>query len=169
MKRHIYAFDTPHAARAAIHQLHEKCDIGDHAISLIANSSIQLDEIPRRYRDATTDFVPALGRGATIGAAIGLCAGLISLTIASLGASSATALVGLVFIGALVGAWASALTGASVPDQIRRKYADELAAGRILLVVTTRHADTDAELAHTMTDRHDCHLLWQSEVKALTT
>jgi hypothetical protein len=72
MKRHIYAFDTPHAARAAIHQLHD-CDIGDHAIALIAGSRTELEEIPRRYRDASTDFVPALGRGATVGAAVGLC------------------------------------------------------------------------------------------------
>lgn len=169
MRRHIYAFDTPHAARAAIHQLHE-CGIGDHAISLIANSRIQLDEIPQRYRDASTDFVPALGRGATIGALIGLCAGLVMLIVAPPGISaSASMLVGLVVIGALVGAWGSALVGASVPDQIRRRYADELASGRILLVVSLRHADTAALLAHTMTDRHDMHLVWQSEITLLTT
>jgi hypothetical protein len=168
MRRHIFAFDTPHAARAAIHQLHD-CDVGDHAISLIANSQIQLDEIPRRYRDASTDFIPALGRGATVGAVIGLCTGLVALVIASLGAASASLLVGSVIVGALVGAWASALTGASVPDKIRRKYADELAAGRILLVVTTRHNDTAASIAHAMTDRHDRHLVWQSEMRMLTT
>jgi hypothetical protein len=56
-----------------------------------------------------------------------------------------------------------------VPDEIRRKYADELTAGRILLVVTTRHADTDATLAHAMADRHDRHLVWQSEMRLLTT
>jgi hypothetical protein len=169
MKRHIYAFDTPHAARAAIHQLHD-CDIGDHAIALIAGSRTELEEIPRRYRDASTDFVPALGRGATVGAAVGLCTGLVALAIASLGiAASAWALVGCVIVGSLVGAWASAFTGASVPDEIRRKYADELTAGRILLVVTTRHADTDATLAHAMADRHDRHLVWQSEMRLLTT
>jgi hypothetical protein len=169
MRRHIYAFDSAHAARAAIHQLHE-CDVGDHAISLIADSRIQFDEIPRRYRDASTDFVPALGRGATIGAVIGLCAGLITLFVAppSVGAS-ASVLVGLVVIGALVGAWGAALVGASVPDQIRRKYADELRAGRILLVVSLRHADTAAQIAHAMTDRHDTHLIWQTEMNLLTT
>ena len=164
MRRQIYAFDTPHAARAAIHRLHE-CDIGDHAIALIANPQIQLDEIPHRYRDASTDFVPALGRGAAVGAAIGLCAGIVALTIASPGIIA----VGFIVGGALVGAWVSMLIGASVPDQIRRKYADELAAGRILLVVTSRHADTHDAIAHTMRDRHDRHLVWQSEMKILTT
>jgi hypothetical protein len=169
MKRHIYAFDTSHAARAAIHQLHE-CDVGDHAITLIADPRLELEEIPRRYRDASTDFVPALGRGATIGAVIGLCAGLIALIVAPPGVgAAASVLVGLVVIGALVGAWGSALVGASVPDQVRRKYADELAAGRILLVVTLRHADTAAQIAHAMTDRHDMHLVWQSEMTLLTT
>ena len=169
MRRQIYAFDTSHAARAAIHLLHD-CDVGDHSISLIADSRIELGEIPRRYRDASTDFVPALGRGVMAGAAIGLCAGLTAITIASLGfTASASTLFGFVIGGALIGAWASALTGASVPDQIRRKYADELAAGRILLVVSTRHADTAALIAHTMTDHHDRHLVWQSETTVLTT
>ena len=169
MKRQIYAFDTPHAARAAIHLLHE-CNVGDHAISLIANSNIELEAVPRRYRDASTDFVPALGRGVAVGAAIGLCAGIIALVMASSGfGASAAVLLGSVIGGALIGAWTSALTGASVPDQIRRKYADELASGRILLVVTARHADTAALIAHTMTDRHDRHLVWQSEMRVLTT
>lgn len=170
MKRQIYAFDTAHAARAAIHLIHE-CKVGDHAISLIANSNIELEAIPRRYRDASTDFVPALGRGISAGAAIGLCTGLIALVMVSSGfaASAAWVLLGSVIGGGLIGAWTSALTGASVPDEIRRKYADELASGRILLVVTARHADTAALIAHTMTDRHDRHLVWQSEMRVLTT
>jgi hypothetical protein len=169
MRRHIYAFDTPHAARAAIEQLHG-CDIGDHDISLIADSRTELEEIPRRYRDASTDFVPALGRGASVGAAIGLCGGLVALMVLSLGINPAfIALFGFVGGGALVGAWVSALTGASVPDQIRRTYADELCGGRILLVVCSRHSDTDYKIAHAMTDRHDRHLVWQSELTTLTT
>ena len=71
--------------------------------------------------------------------------------------------------GAVIGAWVAALTGASVPDQIRRRYADELAAGRVLLVVSSRHERDDELIAHTMTDRHDRHLVWQSAVTILTT
>ena len=63
----------------------------------------------------------------------------------------------------------AALTGASVPDEIRRKYADELAAGRILLVISSRSGKDDELIAHTMTDRHDRHLIWQSEMTVLTT
>jgi hypothetical protein len=169
MRRHIYAFDTPHAARAAINQLHG-CGIGDHAISLIADSRIELGEIPHRYRDASTDFVPALGRGAAVGAVIGVCAGLFALLIASFGITQApTALIAFVAGGALIGAWASALTGASVPDQIRRRYADELRNGRILLVVSSHYDATDVTIAHTMADRHDQHIVWQSAVSTLTT
>jgi hypothetical protein len=169
MRRQIYAFDTPHAARAAIHLLHS-CGVGDRSISLIADSPINLEEIPRRYRDASTDFVPALGRGVIAGAAIGLCAGLAAFAMAWTGfPASAAALLGFVIGGALIGAWASALMGASVPNQIRRKYADELAAGRILVVVSAYRADTAASIAHAMTDRHDRHLVWQSEMRVLTT
>ena len=117
MRRQIYAFDTSHAARAAIHLLHD-CNVGDHSISLIADSRIELEEIPRRYRDASTDFVPALCRGVMAGAAIGLCAGVAALAIASLGfTASASTLLGFVIGGALIGAWASALieNGVRVP------------------------------------------------------
>ena len=169
MRRHIYAFDTPHAARAGINQLHN-CGIGDYDMSLVANSRIELDEVPRRYRDASTDFVPALGRGAAAGAGVGLCAGFLALLLPALGITqAAVAVLAFVIGGAVIGAWVAALTGASVPDEIRRKYADELAAGRILLVISS-HNDKDGDLiAHTMTDRHDLHLIWQSEMTVLTT
>ena len=169
MRRHIYAFDTSHAARAGINKLHD-CGIDDNDMTLIAGSRIQLEAVPRRYRDVSTDFVPALGRGAVVGAAVGLCAGLFALVLPALGITQAAAAV-IAFIvgGAIIGAWVAALTGASVPDEIRRKYADELAAGRILLVVSSRSDKNDALIAHTMTDRHDMHLVWQSEMSVLTT
>jgi hypothetical protein len=42
---------------------------------------------------------------------------------------------GLTVAGALTGGWASALVGASVPDPVRRKFEDEIEAGRILVVL----------------------------------
>ena len=97
-------------------------------------------------------------------------AGFLSLLLPALGITqAAVALMAFVLGGAVIGAWAAALTGASVPDQVRRKYADELAAGRILLVISSRHDKDDALIAHTMTDRHDNHIVWQSAMKILTT
>jgi len=168
MRRHIYAFDTPHAARAVINQLHG-CGIDDHDMTLIGSRQ-QLEAVPRRYRDVSTDFVPALGRGAVAGAGVGLCAGLFALVLPALGITQTAAMVTAFIVGgAVIGAWVAALTGASVPDQIRRRYADELAAGRVLLVVSSRHERDDELIAHTMTDRHDRHLVWQSAVTILTT
>ena len=169
MRRHIYAFDTAHAARAGINQLHNR-GIDDHDMTLIAGLRTQLEAVPRRYRDVSTDFVPALGRGAAAGAGVGLGAGIFSLLLPALGITqAAVAVLAFVIGGAVIGAWVAALTGASVPDQIRRKYADELAAGHILLVICSRHDKDDELIAHTMTDRHDRHMVWQSEMTVLTT
>ena len=39
----------------------------------------------------------------------------------------------------MVGCWASALAGASLPDPIRRRFEGEIEAGRILVVVDGSH------------------------------
>lgn len=164
MNRYIYAFDTTQAARDSVNVLRAR-GISDKAISLIARSDIELDEIPSRFLDASTDFVPALTRGAAIGGVTGLCAGLIAIAIPPLGITLAgPALLGFLAGGAVVGAWSSALVGASVPDEIRRKFEDEIEAGRTLLVVDVR-TDNEAVIASTLADGTDRHLIWQSELK----
>lgn len=42
---------------------------------------------------------------------------------------------GIGAIGALVGGWSSAMVGASLPDPVRRQFEDEIAPGRILVLV----------------------------------
>ena len=55
-----------------------------------------------------------------------------------------------------------ALVGSGVPDAVRRKFEDEIAGGRTLLVVdvTRREQPFIAEL---MAATSDHHLLWQSD------
>jgi hypothetical protein len=38
-------------------------------------------------------------------------------------------------VGALVGTWASVLMGSALPDEVRRTFAAEIEAGRILVVI----------------------------------
>ena len=163
MRRYIYAFDTPLAARGAVSVLRGH-GVRDEAISLVARSSIELEEIPQRYLDASTDFIPALRRGAAIGGGIGLCAGLVALAIPALGITLAgPALIAFFAGGAVLGAWSSALVGSSVPDEVRRKFEDEIDAGRTLLVVDSNR-DNDLLIKETMAEGADRHLLWQSTV-----
>lgn len=68
------------------------------------------------------------------GGAIGLLAGLVAVAIPPVGITVA-GVAGLAIAGALTGGWTGALAGASVPDPVRRKFQDEIEAGRILVVL----------------------------------
>lgn len=163
MRRYIYAFDTPDAARVAVAALRQQ-GVDEKLISLIARSDIQLEKVPDAFLDASNDFLPALGRGAALGGVTGLFAGLVAMAIPPLGiAMAGSVLLGFFGGGVLVGAWTSALVGASVPNEVRRKFEDEIKAGRTLLVVDAASEDEQVvtKLLMAGTDRH---LLWQSEV-----
>ena len=163
MKRYIYAFDTPIAARGAVDTLRGH-GINDQAISLVARSNIELEEIPSRYLDASTDFIPALRRGAAVGGVIGVCAGLVALAIPALGVTMAgPVLIGFFAGGAVLGAWSSALVGSAIPDEVRRRFEDEIEAGRTLLGVDSNH-NNDSLIMQTMAEGEDRHLLWQSRL-----
>jgi uncharacterized membrane protein len=167
MKRTIYAFDSAESAHAAVMTLRLN-GIDEHCMSLIARADIQLEKIPEKYLDASTDFMPAAGRGAAIGGITGLFAGLVAMAIPALGiAIGGSALLAFFGGGAVLGAWSSALVGSSVPDATRRKFEDEIEAGRTLLVIDS-NANNDALITALMATGEDRHLIWQSEVHAAT-
>lgn len=164
MKRYIYAFDTTEAARKAVADFRTR-GIKEEAISLIARSDIEMEKIPPKFLDASTDFGHALARGTALGGATGLVAGMIALAIPPLGITMAgPALLAFLGGGALVGAWSSSMFGAGLADEVRRKFDDEIEAGRTLLVIDS-DGDNDAIIATTLAGGDDRHLVWQSEVK----
>jgi len=163
MKRYIYAFDSPESAHAALMALRLN-GIDEKCMSLIARADIQLEKIPGRFLDASTDFMPALGRGAAIGGITGLCAGLVAMAIPVLGiAVGGAALLAFLGGGAMLGAWTSALVGSGVPDPIRRKFEDEIQGGRTLLVIDSSGGN-DALVTGLMAAGEDRHLMWQSDI-----
>lgn len=146
--RHVFStpdLDTAQAAMAAA----RLAGIHDEDILLVARSDIELDSIPNDRQEADSDFIPAALRGAGYGGAAGLLAGLVAVVITPIGLTLAG--VGAVAIaGALVGGWASALMGSSLPDPVRRKFDEEIQAGKILMVIdATKEALTSAEPAIT--------------------
>jgi hypothetical protein len=165
VKRYIYAFDSTDSARSAVTEL-RACGIDEKCISLIARADIQLEKIPDRFLDASTDFMPALGRGAAFGGLAGMFAGIIAMAIPPLGiAIGGSVLLGFFAGGALLGAWTSALVGASVPNEIRRKFEDEIKAGRTLLVIDS-DGGNDTLITTIMAVGTDRHLMWQGNVDA---
>lgn len=142
--RHVFSTRDTVQAAAAVAALRAH-GLGDEAISLVARSDIELDEIPDRLKDASTDFIPAAVRGMGIGGATGLLAGLAAVVFAPVGITLAGA-AGIGAMGALVGGWSSALMGAALPDPVRQQFDDEISAGRILVLVDADE-DTQSSLA----------------------
>ena len=131
--RHVFSTFTLAAAQSAIAAA-RATGVDDDAISLVARADIEMESIPAERLDATADTVPAALRGAATGGAMGLLGGLVAIAIPALGIPVAGA--GLcALVGAAIGAWSSALVGSEVPNPVRRQFAAEIAAGRILIVV----------------------------------
>ncbi|WP_028917519.1 hypothetical protein [Pseudoxanthomonas sp. J35] len=131
--RRIYSTPNLAAAQAALAAAHE-AGIDRDSLSLIARSDIEMEAVPDDLREAHTDTIPAALRGAAGGGAAGLLAGLAAVAIPPLGITLAGAGI-MAAVGALVGSWSSALMGATVPDPVRRRFEEEIEAGRILLVI----------------------------------
>lgn len=131
--RHVFSVPDLDTARDAIRVAREAGLTNDN-LSLIARSDIELESIPDRHKEASTDFMPAALRGAATGGAAGLVAGLVAIAFPPLGVTLAGAAL-LTVGGAAVGTWASALVGSSVEDPVRRKFEEEIQAGRILVVL----------------------------------
>ena len=131
--RHVFStpdLDTARAAMAAA----RAAGIDDGCLLLVARSDIELESIPNERQEADSDFIPAALRGAGYGGAAGLLAGLVAVVVAPIGLTLAGA--GAVALGgALVGGWASALVGSSLPDPVRQKFDEEIQSGKILLLI----------------------------------
>jgi hypothetical protein len=163
MKRYVYAFDSVSSVQSAIKAL-RRAKVSENRISLIARPDIQSESISPDYLDATTDFAPAVARGAAIGTATGLVIGIVAMAIPASGIEAGIfPLFAFLAGGAILGAWSSAMIGSSVPDAIRRKFEDEIEAGRILLVVDGNRAPRPG-IRQALFSVSDRHLVWQTEV-----
>lgn len=143
MTRRVYAFSGPPDAYRAVQAL-RRAGIQDHSLSLVARADVELERLPDRELDVRSDIGPAAARGAAFGGASGLLAGLVAAAIPPLGITlGGAALLAFTGVGAALGAWSSALMGATVPNDVRRSFEAELEHGRVLLVVDHTHAQID--------------------------
>lgn len=131
--RRVYSTPSIEVARHAMAAA-RSAGVKDEDISLVGRADIELEQIPDGRKEADTDFAPAALRGAGIGGATGLLAGLAAVAIPAFGVTVAGA-AAMTLIGAAVGTWASALVGSTIEEPVRRKFEDEIADGRILVVI----------------------------------
>jgi len=131
--RHVFVTDSVAEATSAIAAA-RRAGVGGDDISLIADSSIEMQEVPDELRNAESDFVPAAARGALAGGSVGLVGGLVGVVVPPIGLTVAGVALATV-IGAAMGTWVSSLIGSMVPDEVHRRFESEIRAGRVLLVV----------------------------------
>ncbi|GAB3309631.1 hypothetical protein [Luteimonas notoginsengisoli] len=144
--RHVFVTDTVADAIAAVAAA-RRSGIGENDISLIADSAIEMQEVPDELRNAESDFMPAAARGAMAGGSVGLLGGLVGVVVPPIGLTI-VGVAATTLIGAAVGSWVTSLIGSMVPDEVHRRFESEIRAGRILLVVDeTPEAMAAAEAA----------------------
>lgn len=143
--RHVFSTPDLATAQAALVAA-RAAGVGNDCLSLVARSDIELSAIPDDRKEADTDMLPAALRGAGIGGAAGLAAGLLAVVATPIGLTLAGAAAATV-AGAAIGSWASALMGSALPDPVRAQFDDEIKAGRILVVVDAAHPVLDDAIA----------------------
>ncbi|TPG10706.1 hypothetical protein EAH75_06735 [Rhodanobacter glycinis] len=131
--RHVFSTHDIGAAESAVRALRQ-AGLADDCISLIAQHDIENQQIPEDRQDASDDFGRGGIKGVLTGGGSGLLVGLVALAVPPLGLTLAGAAV-MTIAGAAVGGWVGMLTGASEPGAVRRKFEDEIAAGRVLVII----------------------------------
>ena len=132
-KRHVFSTSSLEAAQAVVDAARAN-GVGRECICIEARPDIEISRIRDDRKNVAMDFIPAALRGTVLGALVGLLAGFVGMGIPYFGISALGALA-LMVVGALVGTWASVLIGSALPDEVRRTFADEIDAGKILVVI----------------------------------
>lgn len=136
MRRRLY-FLLPDiaSARATLNELLlARIEVGH--VHLLARRDMLPDDLPAANVLQKTDVVHGARLGILLGGLAGACAGGLFVlfpptgSILPLGTILFTALFGAVF-----GAWAASLVGASVPNTQLRRFQPEIERGRVLMMV----------------------------------
>lgn len=108
--------------------------IDDHHINILAKRDTPLEDLPEATPFQKTDFIPAVERGAALGAATGLLAGLVGLRFAGYAIAGGPVL-GVLIYGATIGAMMSGLAGLQVGNSKVKKYEEAIEQGELLVMV----------------------------------
>lgn len=134
MKRRVFSAPDLGTAEQAIGAALRVGIRPGHA-AVLAHSDIEMEQVPDAEKEASpTDFMPAALRGLVGGSVIGLIVGLIGMWVPQVGFHLAGVVV-TTLVGAMVGGWAAALAGSTVPSEVRRDFRKEIDRGALLVVI----------------------------------
>ncbi len=108
--------------------------IEDRHIHILAKRETALEDMPEASIFEKTDFIPAMERGAALGATTGLIAGLVGLRFAGFAIAGGPVL-GLLVFGATIGTMMSGLAGLQVGNSKVKKYEKAIEKGELLVMV----------------------------------
>ncbi|EIC29958.1 MULTISPECIES: hypothetical protein [Methylomicrobium] len=108
--------------------------IEDRHMHVLAKRDTPLEDLPEASEFQKTDFVAAMERGAALGGATGLIAGLIGLRFAGFAIAGGPVL-GVLLYGATIGAMMSGLAGLQVGNSKVKKYEEAIERGELLVMV----------------------------------
>lgn len=104
-------------------------------IHVLAREDTPLEDLPEATLTQRSDLIPSLERGAALGGATGVLAGLTAVAIPGGLVLGGAALLGLGAAGAGIGAWASSLIGISTPSSRIKEFEDAIQRGELLMLV----------------------------------
>ncbi|WP_349431332.1 DUF1269 domain-containing protein [Methylomarinum sp. Ch1-1] len=108
--------------------------IEDRHLHILAKRDTPLKDLPEATEFQKTDFIPAVERGAALGATTGLLAGLVGLRFAGY-AIAGGPILGILVYGATIGAMMSGLAGLQVGNSKVKKYEEAIEQGELLVMV----------------------------------
>lgn len=140
MQRLYFVIPTVQSCRAIVNEL-LIARIGEKQMHVIAKD----DQVPRDLPQAnllqTSDFVPAVERGITIGGGTGLFAGILAFSFQSAGLDvGGFAILSICLAGGGIGAWISGMIGVDVPNTQLKSFMPAINSGNLLLIVDVKPA-----------------------------
>ena len=108
--------------------------IKDRHMHVLAKRDTPLEDMPEASELQKTDFIPAMERGAALGATTGLIAGLVGLRFAGFAIAGGPVL-GILFFGATIGTIMSGLAGLQVGNSKVKQYEKAIEKGELLVMV----------------------------------
>ncbi len=110
--------------------------IEERHIHVIAKQGTPMEDLPEARLAQRSDLIPALERGAAIGGATGIAAGIIAITFPPAGlilGGGAILAIGLAGVG--LGALMSSMIGVDVPNSRIHQFQDAIEQGELLMMV----------------------------------
>lgn len=138
MQRLYFVIPNVQSCRMIVNEL-LLARIDDKHIHVMAKDGQVPRDLPQANLLQTSDFVPAVERGLTIGGATGLFAAILAYSFQSAGLEiGGFAILAICLAGGGIGAWISGMIGVDVPNSQLESFRPALDAGNLLLIVDVK-------------------------------